>query len=192
LKLVVGLGNPGRNYRWTRHNMGFLLVEQLAERHGIQLSRRGLHSLYGRGKIGDEEVVLAKPQTYMNLSGEAVTRLLHFFKILPEDLIILHDDLDLPPGKVRIRRRGGHGGHRGVKSIIERLGREDFLRVKIGIGRPTHLEEDPTDFVLDPLSKAEKEAFGQQIEKNVEVVELLLRVGPEAAMNRFHERQEKE
>jgi PTH1 family peptidyl-tRNA hydrolase len=192
LKLVVGLGNPGRSYRWTRHNMGFLLVEQLARRHGIELSRRGLQSLYGRGRIGEEQVVLAKPQTYMNLSGEAVDRLLRFFKIPPEDLIVLHDDLDLPPGNVRIRRRGGHGGHRGVKSIIERLGREDFLRVKIGIGRPTNLEQDPTDFVLAPLSKAEKEAFGQQIEKSAEVVELLIREGPETAMNRFHERQEKE
>ncbi len=192
MKLVVGLGNPGRTYRWTRHNMGFLLVEQLARRHGIELSRRGLHSLYGRGRIGGQEVLLAKPQTYMNLSGEAVSRLLRFFKIPPDDLMILHDDLDLPVGKVRIRRRGGHGGHRGVKSIIESLGRQDFLRVKVGIGRPRNLEQDPTDFVLEPLSKAEKEAFGKQIEKSVDVVELLLQEGAETAMNRFHERQEKE
>jgi PTH1 family peptidyl-tRNA hydrolase len=169
LKLVVGLGNPGRTYRWTRHNMGFLLVEQLARRHGIGLSRRSLHSLYGRGRIGGQEVLLAKPQTYMNLSGEAVSL-----------------------GKVRIRRRGGHGGHRGVKSIIENLGREDFLRVKVGIGRPPSSEQDPTDFVLDPMSKAEKEAFGQLIEESADVVELLLQEGPETAMNRFHERQEQE
>lgn len=192
MKLVVGLGNPGRTYRWTRHNMGFLLVEQLARRHGIELSRRGLHSLYGRGRIGGQEVLLAKPQKYMNLSGEAVSRLLRFFKIPPDDLMILHDDLDLPVGKVRIRRRGGHGGHRGVKSIIESLGRQDFLRVKVGIGRPRNLEQDPTDFVLEPFSKAEKEAFGKQIEKSVDVVELLLQEGAETAMNRFHERQEKE
>jgi PTH1 family peptidyl-tRNA hydrolase len=172
--------------------MGFLLIEQLARRHGIELSRRGLRSLYGRGRIGEEQVVLAKPQTYMNLSGEAVDRLLRFFKIPPEDLIVLHDDLDLPPGNVRIRRRGGHGGHRGVKSIIERLGREDFLRVKVGIGRPRNLEQDPADFVLEPLSKAEKEEFSQQIEKNLEAVELLIREGPEKAMNRFHEKEEKE
>lgn len=192
MKLVVGLGNPGRSYRWTRHNMGFLLVEQLARRHGIGLSRRSLHSLYGRGRIGDQEVLLAKPQTYMNLSGEAVSRLLRFFKIPLENLIILHDDLDLPLGKVRIRRRGGHGGHRGVKSIIASLGREDFLRVKVGIGRPPNSEQDPTDFVLDPMSKAEKEAFGKQIARSVEVVELLLQEGAERAMSRFHERQEKE
>jgi PTH1 family peptidyl-tRNA hydrolase len=192
LKLVVGLGNPGRTYRWTRHNMGFLVIEQLARRHGIEVSRRSLHSLYGRGRIGDQEVLLAKPQTYMNLSGEAVSRLLRFFKIPPVNLIILHDDLDLPLGEVRIRRRGGHGGHRGVKSVIESLGREDFLRVKVGIGRPPNLEQDPADFVLNPLSKAEKEVFGQQIEKSVEAVELLLQEGPETAMNRFHEKPEKE
>lgn len=172
--------------------MGFLVIEQLARRHGIEFSRRSLRSLYGRGRIGDQEVLLAKPQTYMNLSGEAVIRLLRFFKIPPENLIILHDDLDLPVGEVRFRRRGGPGGHRGVKSVIESLGREDFLRVKVGIGRPPNLQQDPADFVLDRLSKAEREVFGQQIEKSVEAVELLLQEGPETAMNRFHERPEKE
>ena len=186
MKLIAGLGNPGRDYRWTRHNVGFLLVERLAERHGIDLTKRGLKSIYGRGKIGKEDVILAKPQTFMNLSGEAVQRLLHFFKIPPEDLIVLHDDLDLPFGKIRIRLQGGHGGHKGIKSIMEALGFGAFVRFKVGIGRPDKTGQDPADFVLEPLSKGEREEFKEMIDRNVEAVEILLLEGPQEAMNRFH------
>ena len=186
MKLVVGLGNPGRAYRWTRHNMGFGLVERFAKEMGIDLSRRGFLSVYGRGKIGNEEVILAKPQTFMNLSGEAVRRLLHFFKVPPENLVILHDDLDLPFGKIRIRLRGGHGGHQGVKSIVEALGNDGFVRLKIGIGRPADRSQDPADYVLEPLSGGEKEEFKAAVERALEALEVLFREGPQAAMDKFH------
>jgi PTH1 family peptidyl-tRNA hydrolase len=186
VKLIVGLGNPGRDYRWTRHNVGFLLVERLAEKNGIDLSKRGLKSIYGRGKIEKKDVILAKPQTFMNLSGEAVQRLLRFFKIPPEDLIVLHDDLDLPFGKIRIRLQGGAGGHKGIKSIIESLGVDVFVRFKVGIGRPGKDGQDPADFVLEPLSGGEREEFKEMVNRNAEAVEILLLEGPQEAMNRFH------
>jgi len=185
VKLVVGLGNPGRAYRWTRHNMGFWLIEHLAKRYEIDLSRRRFQSLYGQGRVGNQEVILAKPLTYMNLSGEAVRRLLHFFQIPPEKLIILHDDLDLPWGKMRIRLRGGHGGHKGVKSIIETLGDDGFIRFKVGIGRPSGWFQDPTDYVLEPLTGEKREEFKKVIERGVQGVEILLREGPQAAMAMF-------
>jgi PTH1 family peptidyl-tRNA hydrolase len=186
VKLIVGLGNPGRDYRWTRHNVGFLLVELLAEKNGIDLTKRGLKSIYGRGKIGRQDVILAKPQTFMNLSGEAVQRLLRFFKIPPEDLIVLHDDLDLPFGKIRIRLQGGAGGHKGIKSIIESLGVDVFVRFKVGIGRPGKAGQDPADFVLEPLSGGEREELKEMVNRNAEAVEILLLEGPQEAMNRFH------
>ena len=190
MKLILGLGNPGRGYHWTRHNVGFLLLDGLAKKHGIEVSRRGMQSLYGRGRIGTEEVILAKPQTFMNLSGEAAQRLLQFFKIPPENLIVLHDDLDLPMGKPRIRVRGGHGGHKGIRSIVEALGSDNFVRFKMGIGRPSRPGQDPADFVLEPLGEGEREEFKKMLEENLEALEALLLEGPQAAMNRFHKGSE--
>jgi PTH1 family peptidyl-tRNA hydrolase len=186
VKLVVGLGNPGRAYRWTRHNMGFWLIEQLAGKQAIDLSRRGWQSVYGRGRIGGEEMILAKPQTYMNLSGEAVSRLLRFFKIQPENLFVLHDDLDLPFGKIRIRLQGGHGGHQGIKSIMEALGNGDFVRLKVGIGRPLDRNQDPAAYVLQSLSTEEREEFKKVIQRGVQVAEILLTRGTQEAMNQYH------
>ena len=186
MKLIVGLGNPGREYHWTRHNLGFLLLDELSREHQIPLGRRGLKSVYGRGRIARAEVILAKPQTYMNLSGEAVQRLLHFFKIPPQDLVVLHDDLDLPWGKIRIRIGGSSGGHRGIVSIHGAIGSEDFIRFKIGIGRPEAPGRDPADYVLDPLPEAEKEELKAILKRGAEAVETLLSRGPQEAMNRFH------
>ncbi len=186
MKLIVGLGNPGRTYRWTRHNAGFLLLEALAEKHGIELSKKGLKSQYGRGTIGKEDVLLAEPQTYMNLSGEAVGGLLRFFKIPPENLIVFHDDLDLSFGKIRIRIRGGHGGHKGIQSIIENLGSNEFVRLKMGIGRPENPGQDPADFVLERLAEEEKREFQEMIRRSLEVAECILQEGPQEAMNRYH------
>ena len=186
MKLVVGLGNPGRAYRWTRHNMGFWLIEQLAEQEKIEFSRRGLNSIYGRGRVGREEVILAKPQTFMNRSGEAVSQLLRFFKIPLQEVIVLQDDLDLPPGKIRIRLSGGPGGHNGIKSIIDALGHNRFLRVKVGIGRPIRENQDPADYVLQPLTAVEKRDFKEAAERGAEAVIVLLRDGPEKAMDLFH------
>jgi peptidyl-tRNA hydrolase, PTH1 family len=186
VKLVVGLGNPGRAYRWTRHNMGFWLIEQLAEQEKIEFSRRGLNSIYGRGRVGREEVILAKPQTFMNRSGEAVNQLLRFFKIPLQEVVVLQDDLDLPPGKIRIRLSGGPGGHNGIKSIIDALGHNRFLRVKVGIGRPIRENQDPADYVLQPLTAVEKRDFTEAAERGAEAVIVLLRDGPEKAMDLFH------
>ncbi len=186
MKLLVGLGNPGREYHWTRHNMGFLLIDELARENRIPITRRGLKSVYGRGQIAQVEVILAKPQTFMNRSGEAVQRLLHFFKIPIQDLIVLQDDLDLPWGKIRIRLRGSSGGHRGIESIREALGSGDFVRVKIGIGRPGPPNQDPADYVLDPLERAEREEVKTMMEKGAEAVTTLLSRGAEEAMNRYH------
>lgn len=190
MKLVVGLGNPGRAYRWTRHNMGFQLIDILSEKRGIEVSRRGMKSLYGMGKIGQEGVILAKPLTYMNLSGEAVGQLLRFFKIPPQELVVLHDDLDLPWGKIRIRVRGGYGGHQGVKSIIEAVGSDRFVRMKVGIGRPAESDQDPADYVLEPLRDQEREEFKDVVRRAVEAVEVVLLEGPQEAMDRFHKNGE--
>ncbi len=190
MKLIVGLGNPGQEYRWTRHNMGFLVLDHLAKEEGIQLARRRFQSVFGQGRIGRRDVILAKPVTYMNLSGEAVARLLRFFRIQPEDLIIVHDDLDLPFGKIRIRLQGGHGGHQGVKSIIESLGHNEFIRVKMGIGRPGDPRQDPADYVLAPFSSEEREEVKDAAARGAEAVELLLSVGPQETMNRLHKDSE--
>lgn len=190
MKLILGLGNPGRGYHWTRHNVGFLLLDGLAKAHGIEVTRRGMKSYYGRGRIGTQEVILAKPQTFMNLSGEAARRLLQFFKIPPKNLVVLHDDLDLPWGRLRIRVRGSHGGHKGIQSIIEALSDDGFIRFKIGIGRPGNPGQDPADFVLEPLAGGEREEFRKMIEGHVEALEVLILKGPQKAMNRFHNDRE--
>ncbi len=190
MRLIVGLGNPGQEYRWTRHNMGFLVLDHLARKEGIQLARRRFQAIFGQGRISGGDVILAKPQTYMNLSGEAVGRLLRFFHIPPAELIVIHDDLDLPFGKIRIRRQSGHGGHQGVKNIIENLGNKDFARVKIGIGRPANPAQDPADYVLAPLSREEREEAQEAASRAAEAVETLLSSGPEEAMNRFHKNRE--
>lgn len=186
MKLIVGLGNPGRSFRLTRHNIGFCLIEKLARKWEIPINQKGRRCLYGAGRLGEEEVILAKPLTYMNLSGEAVSWLVNFFNLNLDDLVILQDDLDLPLGAIRIRLRGGHGGHQGVKSIIEALGGNNFLRVKIGVGRPLDPQQDPAEFLLAPLKEEEREEFKALIAQGMEAVEILLLAGPEQAMAKFH------
>jgi PTH1 family peptidyl-tRNA hydrolase len=149
-----------------------------------------MKSLYGRGRIGSEEVILAKPQTFMNLSGEAAQRLLQFFKLEPRKVIVLHDDLDLSWGQVRVRVRGRDGGHKGIRSIIEALGDENFVRFKIGIGRPERSSQDPADFVLEPMTGEKREELKGMIEGNAEALETLILEGPQQAMNKFHRKKE--
>ena len=136
MRLIVGLGNPGREYAWTRHNLGWQVVALLSEEWRIPLSKKSLESVWGQGRVGGEGVILAQPTTYMNLSGRAVSRLMAYFKLSPEDLVIIHDDLDVPLWRLKIVERGGPGGHRGILDIIATLNTEEFLRVKLGIGRP--------------------------------------------------------
>ena len=147
MKVIVGLGNPGVRYQRSRHNIGFQVVDRVAKLNHILISTKRFRSLYGTGKIDSEEVVLVKPMTFMNLSGGAVKKSVHFFKAGLEDLIVVHDDMDLLLGRLRFKQKGGDGGHQGVRSIIESMGGKHFLRLKVGIGRPPR-GIDPAEYVL--------------------------------------------
>ena len=184
MKLIVGLGNPGVRYRWTRHNVGFQVVDRFALSKEIPISTRRFTAIYGKGSLDDEEIVLLKPLTYMNLSGEAVKKAAQAFRIPLEDLIVVHDDLDLSSGKLRFRQRGGDGGHQGIRSIIEALGGNGFLRLKIGIGRPPQ-GMDPADYVLTPLEEPERAHYSAIFSRAAESLTVLLLEGIEAAMSRF-------
>jgi PTH1 family peptidyl-tRNA hydrolase len=183
--LIVGLGNPGPRYVYTRHNLGFLVLGLLVERGGIPLHKHTLEADWGKGRLGGEGVILAQPNTYMNLSGRAVAKLLHFFKLPLENLVVIHDDLDVPPGRLKLALGGGAGGHRGVLSIQGALGSPDFYRVKLGIGRPP--ADMPSEgFVLSPLAPEEEEAMADLVERGAEAVATLITQGLAVAQNHFH------
>ena len=187
--LVVGLGNPGREYRETRHNIGFMVVDQVAAAHGMRLMRVQNRALISIGKIAGEKVILAKPQTFMNISGTAVGGLVNFYKIPLSNLIVIHDDLDLPFGMMRLRPSGGSAGQKGVRSIIDRLGSEDFSRLRIGIGRPASAKHG-ADYVLRGFYTSEKEELPFILKRAAEAVEVFLSEGIDQAMNRFNGPQE--
>ena len=187
MKIIAGLGNPGVRYQWSRHNVGFQVVDQLAATHHISFNQKRFKSLYGAGWIDFQRIILVKPLTFMNLSGEAVGKALDFFKVGMEDLIIAHDDLDLPFGTVRIRRRGGDGGHQGLRSIIERVGGNDFPRVKVGIGRPPASVE-AADYVLAPFEEAEIADLNEVLKRASEALTVMLLEGIDAALKRFHKK----
>lgn len=186
MRVIIGLGNPGPEYRKTHHNLGFHVVDRLAERWGIRLSRRAFLSVVGDGLWHGEKVLLVQPQTYMNRSGEAGAKIRDFYHLAPSDFIVIHDDLDLPLGRIRIKRGGGGaGGNRGVASLIEVLGSKDFTRVKLGIGRPPG-GQDPAAFILKPFTPLEEMSILPAVERATEVVEVLLAEGVEKAMALFH------
>jgi PTH1 family peptidyl-tRNA hydrolase len=187
MKLIVGLGNPGRIYVNSRHNVGFKCLDFLARRHGIRLSKRRAKSKIGTGDIAGLNVVLAKPQTFVNLSGEAVAQLVRNFAIPLSDLIVIYDDLDLPLGKLRIRGRGGAGGHRGMASIIALLGSQEFPRIRVGISPGQDIRELKTpDYVLSDFAPEEKTIINELYVKVSDAIYCLLSEGIEAAMNRFN------
>ncbi len=188
VKIVAGLGNPGQKYANTRHNAGFMVVDVLASWMGIAVSVKKCAALTGLGRIGAVDVLLAKPQTYMNLSGRSVAALLKQYRLSPADLVVVYDDLDLPPGRIRVRPKGGSAGHRGVQSIIDALGTQDFPRVRVGIGRPDGPEADPVDFVLAPLRGDEAEQLAKAAELAACAVRCLLTDGVEQAMNEYNRR----
>ena len=188
MKIIVGLGNPGIPYEWSRHNIGFLVVNRLAEIHHILVGTRRFKSLLGKGSIDSQSVILAKPMTYMNRSGEGVAKIVSFFQAGMKDLIVIHDDLDLPFGKLRIKQRGGDGGHQGIRSVIESTGGNSFLRLKIGIGRPPK-EMDPAEYVLTPFSAREKSSLDEALTLSAECLAVILREGIETAMNRYQKRR---
>ena len=187
--LIVGLGNPGREYAQTRHNIGFQIVSRLAEKHGLAFSRMQNEALVATGRIGNVRVVLAKPQTWMNDSGRAVGPLARFYKVELTRLLIVYDDLDRPSGSLRLRSEGGHGGHNGMRSIIARLGTQEFARLRVGIGRPPG-RMDPAAYVLQPFARDEEIVMDTARDRAVEAIERFLAEGIMTAMNKFNTRMD--
>jgi peptidyl-tRNA hydrolase, PTH1 family len=184
MKLIVGLGNPGSTYARTRHNVGFRVLDRIAERNRLRFGERDYKSHVARGSISGERCVLLKPQTYMNLSGEAVGRARRALRLEPAEILVVYDDLDLPLGRLRIRDAGGAGGHHGVESIIEAVGGKGFPRIRIGIGRPAG---DPVDYLTDePITPEEEPVVDAAVERAAEAAETWLADGIAAAMNRFN------
>lgn len=183
--LIVGLGNPGREFRNNRHNIGFMLMDHLAKRYGETFSRVEARALVVKTKYIDTRLILAKPQTFMNNSGQSISSLIRFYKIPLDRLMIAYDDVDLPLGKLRIRSSGGSGGHRGMKSIIERLGTEDFPRLRIGIGRPPGRME-ATDYVLKDFTKDEQLLLPEILDSSIDAILTFINSGIDNAMNQFN------
>lgn len=184
--VVVGLGNPGPQYEKTRHNVGFMVADVLAGRVGGKFSahkRSGAEIVQTR--LVGRQVILAKPRSYMNLSGGAVSGLARFFSVKPENIVVIHDELDLDFGTIRLKQGGGEGGHNGLRSISQSLGTKDYLRTRIGIGRPPG-RQDPADYVLKPFSSVERKELDLVCEEGADAVELVLQLGLEAAQNRLH------
>jgi peptidyl-tRNA hydrolase, PTH1 family len=188
MRLIVGLGNPGPEYQWTPHNLGFLAVDELANRGGIRVERPEGKALVGLGKVAGEEVILAKPQTYMNLSGIAVRDLLEKYDLGPEDLLAMWDEAQLPWGAIRIHAEGSAGSHNGAKSLISSLGTPAFARLRLGCG-PDHPLASRREYVLRPMKKAELEVAAEMIGHAGDAVELLLSTGIEAAMTKYNRRE---
>ncbi len=185
--VVAGLGNPGDQYHRSGHNIGFMVVERLAESCGAKLDRRKFKGIFGEVRIGADPVILVKPQTYYNLSGECVSAILGYYKIPAERLIVVHDEIDLEPRQLRLKRGGGDAGNRGVRSIAATLGTPEFVRVRVGIGRPAPGEK-ARDHVLQTLGRAELEAFRASISRAAEAVEAVITSGLERAMNLYNQR----
>ena len=189
MKLIVGLGNPGLEYALSPHNLGFMAVDRLAEGCGAKVAKREAQSLTGKGTLAGQAVLLAKPQTYMNLSGAAVARLLARYSIEPEEMVVLFDDLDLPLGMIRIRRQGTAGGHNGMKSIIGAIQADEFVRVRMGIQPDSNSPlEEATPYLLGKFRRREWEAVSDLLDQAVDAVHMILREGPRKAMNRFNRR----
>jgi PTH1 family peptidyl-tRNA hydrolase len=188
MRLIVGLGNPGPEYQWTPHNLGFLAVDELANRGGIRVERPEAKALVGIGKLAGEEVILAKPQTFMNLSGISVRELLEKYELGPQDLLAMWDEAQLPSGAIRIHPEGSAGSHNGAKSIIGSLGTQSFVRLRLGCG-PDHLLLSRKEYVLRPMKKAELEVAAEMIADAGDAVEMLLTKGIAVAMNKFNRRE---
>lgn len=182
--LIAGLGNPGRQYRENRHNIGFMVVDRLAEKYGIRLGRVQQKAITGEGRIKGQTVILVKPQTYMNLSGDSVGPLAKYFKVAAENVLAIYDEIDLPFGTLRLRSQGGSGGHNGMKSLIQHLG-NDFPRLRLGIGRPSG-RMPPSAYVLQDFDKDEQPILSELIDSAIETVETILTEGVDLAMTRHN------
>ena len=184
MKLIIGLGNPGKKYEHTRHNMGFDTVDMLAEQARIDVDKEVFHGLLGRGEIFDEDVMIFKPTTYMNLSGTAVREIVSYFKIALEDIIVVYDDMALAPGKIRLRQNGSSGGHKGMQNIIEELHSEEIKRIRIGIGEPG--EWDTVDYVLSKPLKDERPLIEEAITNAANALKEAIKSDFDRAMNKFN------
>ena len=184
MKLIVGLGNPGKKYDKTRHNMGFMAIDLLADQAKIDIDKEVFHSLMGRGKIYGEDCILIKPQTFMNLSGTAVQEVVHYFKVEIDDIIVVYDDMALEPGRIRLRKEGSSGGHKGMQNIIDCLSSEQIKRIRIGIGEPG--EWDTVDYVLSKPLKDEEPLIEEAIKNSVEALKEALKSDLDRAMNKFN------
>jgi peptidyl-tRNA hydrolase, PTH1 family len=186
LKLIVGLGNPGNRYQWTRHNAGFMVLDRLSHEAVIPVKKKCFSGLYGEGLWQGKHILLLKPQTFMNLSGRSVAEVVRFHKLAPRDVIVLHDDIDIPFGRVKLKNGGGHGGHNGLRSLLAELGSGDFTRVRVGIGRPCSGEV--VDYVLNSFDRMEMEGLPAVLDGAVSILESLLVEGVQSAMNLFNNR----
>jgi PTH1 family peptidyl-tRNA hydrolase len=198
--VVAGLGNPGEQYSRSRHNAGFMTIDRLAKAKDVEFGRRRFKGVTAEATLAEKPALLVKPQTFYNLSGECISDLLGYFKIAPEHLIVVHDELDLEAGRLRIKQGGGDAGNRGVRSIAESLGTTDFIRVRIGIGRPqgftVEMEpgqqpktEENKDYLLRPMTAAERQALAPILERAADAIEAIAQQGLEAAMNRHNQRR---
>jgi PTH1 family peptidyl-tRNA hydrolase len=190
VKLIVGLGNPGIEYQFTPHNLGFLTIDRIAGGLGVEVRNRQCRALIARGTIAGEPVVLAKPETYMNLSGLSVRELVAEHQVdMQRDLIVVYDELDLPLGTIRIRQRGSSAGHNGMESILGALGTDEFLRIRLGVA-PEHKVTDGVQYLLSPFRRAQERAVDELLDLGAQAVEVILKEGPAAAMNRFNRKNE--
>lgn len=188
MKLIVGLGNPGIKYRKSRHNAGFMIIEHFSDLHDISINQTLFDSMIGKGKINGEAVILAEPQTYMNLSGISVRNLADYFKIGTDDLIVIHDDLDLPFQTIRLKKGGGHGGHKGLLSLIDRLGERDFIRVRFGIGKPER-KSMVEGYVLESFSAEEVDYLPELTQKAAAAVNDILSSDIQTAMRIYNPKE---
>jgi len=186
-KLIVGLGNPGSKYQWTRHNAGFMVLDRFSQDSGIAITRKNFSGLYGEGTYQGERLLLLKPQTFMNLSGRSVAAALNFHKIAIQDLIVIHDDLDIPFGRVKLKEDGGHAGHNGLRSLMQELGSGSFVRLRIGIGRPLH--GDAADYVLSSFSGDELVNLPRLLDSVVDLLKLAIADGVRKAMSLYHNKE---
>ncbi len=183
--LIVGLGNPGKEYENTRHNMGFKVLNKLSEKYNIPITKSKFNGKYGTGIIENEKVVLLEPQTYMNLSGEAIKPMLDFYKVAPSNVLVIYDDIDVEPGNIKIRMKGGPGTHNGMKSVVKELGTEEFPRVRVGIGQPI-IKLAMVDYVIGYVPEEELKILNEGIDKAEQAVEEILKSGLNYAMNKFN------
>ena len=185
VKLLIGLGNPGRKYSRHRHNIGFTILDRLADEYNMELDKKKFKALYAYETLFGNKCCLIKPQTYMNLSGETVSSFLNYYKAGPEEMLVVHDDIDLPLGKIRISKGSGHGGNNGVRSIIEHLKVKDFYRLRVGVGRPPE-PVDPASYVLMPFADEEFDVVESVIKRSLEAIEVFYKQDPLSAMQIFN------